>query len=231
MDALPVVILDELDLSFAPQPWAFAEERQAEIEAYFAERRRATPELWNGRVLVLSAHVLQGRRFSGSFFETDFASFLAWRDWGYPDPSVTNCFGMGALRSADGAYLVGVMGQHTSSPGRVYFPSGTPDPSDVRGSSVDFDSSVLREVAEETGLEAADFETQPGWHAVIDGPRIALFKLLQAKTSATALQVRMLDYLARQAEPEFVDIRIVRDANDLDPNIPDFVASFLHQAW
>jgi 8-oxo-dGTP pyrophosphatase MutT (NUDIX family) len=231
MDALPVVTVDELDLLFVPQPWPFAEERQAEIAAHFAARRRTTPQLWNGRVLLLSAHAWQGRRLSGTFFETDFASFLAWRDWGCPDPSVINCFAMGALRSADGAYLVGVMGKHTSSAGRIYFPAGTPDPSDVRGSTVDLDSNVLREVAEETGLEAADFDSQPGWRAVAKGPRIALFKLLQAKMSAMALQARILDFIARQAEPEFVDIRIVRGPNDLDPAIPEVVASFLMQAW
>ena len=29
-------------------------------------------------------------RFSASYFEADFASFLAWRDWGFPDTDVFN---------------------------------------------------------------------------------------------------------------------------------------------
>ena len=76
--------------------------------------------------------VFAGDRFSASYFETDFASFLAWRDWGFPDRSVFNGFGMGALRCSDGAFVLGEMGRHTSNAGRIYFPSGTPDPDDIR---------------------------------------------------------------------------------------------------
>ena len=40
----------------------------------------------------------------GNFFETGFADFLAWRDWGFPDRSLVNCFAMLALRASDGSY-------------------------------------------------------------------------------------------------------------------------------
>ncbi len=53
--------------------------------------------------------VFAGKRFSADYFETDFASFLAWRDWGFPDNSVFNGFGMGALRGSDGAFVLGEM--------------------------------------------------------------------------------------------------------------------------
>jgi hypothetical protein len=56
-------------------------------------------------------------------FEADFASFLAWRDWGGPDNRV-QLFRLGALRCSDGALVWGEMGQHTSNAGRIYFPSG-----------------------------------------------------------------------------------------------------------
>ena len=70
--------------------------------------------MWNGRVLLGRNPVFTGDRFSASYFETDFASFLAWRDWGFPDQDVFNGFGMGALRCADGAFVLGEMGQHTA---------------------------------------------------------------------------------------------------------------------
>src|SRR5262249_27078623 len=94
MNQPAVVALDRLDLSFAPHSWAFADERRADIDAHFAARQRERPKLWNGRVLLMSRCVLNGRSLSGSFFETDFASFLAWRDWNCPDETVTNCFAM-----------------------------------------------------------------------------------------------------------------------------------------
>ena len=51
--------VDRLDLSFTPQPWPFAEQRRAEIDAFFAARQRETPALWNGRVLLLYRHAFK----------------------------------------------------------------------------------------------------------------------------------------------------------------------------
>ena len=90
------------------------------------------PKLWNGRVLLGRNPVFTGDRFSADYFETDFASFLAWRDWGFADKSVFNGFGMGALRGSDGAFVLGEMAAHTANAGRIYFPAGTPDLDDLR---------------------------------------------------------------------------------------------------
>ena len=106
-----------LDLPVQPYSWPFAEARRAEILAHFLEQQRDKPKLWNGRVLLGRQPAFSGVRFSASYFETDFASFLAWRDWGFPDRHVFNGFGMGALRCSDGAFVLGEMGQHTSNAG------------------------------------------------------------------------------------------------------------------
>ena len=96
--------------------------------------------------------VFTGDRLRASYFETDFASFLAWRDWGFPDRDVFNGFGMGALRCSDGAFLLGEMADHTANAGRIYFPAGTPDLDDVKLGAVDIAGSIAREIEEETGL-------------------------------------------------------------------------------
>jgi 8-oxo-dGTP pyrophosphatase MutT (NUDIX family) len=134
---------------------------------------------------------------------------------------------MGALRSADGAYLLGVMAGHTANPGRVYFPAGTPEPEDIAGNKVDLAANVLREVTEETGLTAADFDIAAGWTAVFAGRRIALMKVLQAREPAEILRKRILHHLAQERQPELADIRIVRDRGGFDPNMPEFVTAFL----
>ncbi len=105
-----------LDLKVQPWAWPFAQERRAEIDAHFAEAQRERPNLWNGRVLLGRSATFEGERLSASYFETDFASFLAWRDWGFPDRGVFNGFGMGALLASDGAFVLGEMGHHTSNP-------------------------------------------------------------------------------------------------------------------
>src|SRR5947209_12221913 len=108
---MPQVIhrVTALDLPVKPWSWSFAATRRAEISAHFAERQRENPKLWNGRVLLGRHPVFAGARFSASYFETDFASFLAWRDWGFPAHSVCNGFGMGALSCANSASVRGEM--------------------------------------------------------------------------------------------------------------------------
>jgi 8-oxo-dGTP pyrophosphatase MutT (NUDIX family) len=215
-----------LDLAFRPNPWPFAEARRAEIDAHFAAKQREKP-IWNGRVLLARNPVFTEDRFSADYFETDFASFLAWRDWGFPDAEVFNGFGMGALRSSDGAFLLGEMGQHTSNAGRIYFPSGTPDLDDIRGDAVDIAGSVAREVEEETGLTAADYRPRPHWDCVITGTAIAMMRILDVDISGEQLRGRIEANLALQQQPELCAIHLVRTTRDLTAAMPRFVTAFL----
>ncbi len=223
----PVVAIDHADFVFAPWSWPFAQERRAQIDAHFAELHARLPQLWNGRVVLAKECAISGRRLSGACFETDYASFLAWRDWEFPDRDVTNCFSMGALRSADGAFLLGVMGQHTANAGLIYFPAGTPEPGDIVDGRLDLAGNITREIAEETGLTPDDYAAQAGWHAVPDGRRIALMKVLAAPASAAELARRIGDHIARETTPELAGIRIVRHTGDFDPMMPEFVRRFL----
>ena len=215
-----------LDLAFEPRPWLFAEERRAEISAHFAIKQREKP-IWNGRILLGRNPVFAGERFSASYFEADFASFLAWRDWGFPDTSVFNGFGMGALRCADGAFVLGEMGQHTSNAGRIYFPSGTPDLDDIRGDAVDMSGSIAREVLEETGLASADYRAGAHWDCVVSGAAIAMIRILDIDVTGEALRARIEANLARQTQPELCAVHLVRATRDLTAAMPRFVTAFV----
>ncbi len=229
--AAPILAVDRLDFRLRPMAWAFAETRRAEIAEHFRKARAARPALWNGRVLLMHEHTVSGGVFGGAYFETDFSAFLAWRDWGCPDPSVSNAFAQAVIRSGDGAFLLGVMGEQTANAGKIYFPSGTPDPSDLVGDTVDLAGNLMRELTEETGLTECEVTLQPGWTVVLGGPAVALMRTVQASESAEALRARILAHLAGEAEPELADIRIVRSRADLDPAMPDFVVAFLEQSW
>jgi 8-oxo-dGTP pyrophosphatase MutT (NUDIX family) len=228
---IAVVPVDRLELAFAPRPWPFASERRGEIDAHFAALRRVNPALWNGRVLMLHQYSIAEGVFRGSYLETDFASLLAWRHWDFPDGQMKNCFAMAALRGSDDAFLLGVMAPHTANAGRIYFPAGLPDLSDVDGMQVDLARNVAREIWEETGLSADDFEAQPGWTTVLAGPRIAQIKTFRAAETAETLRRRVLANLASQAQPELLDIRIVNSPSDFDPMMPSFVTAFLTHVW
>jgi 8-oxo-dGTP pyrophosphatase MutT (NUDIX family) len=226
-----IVQVDRLDVGFAPFRWRFTEAHCDDIAAHFAVRRQSTPQLWNGRVLLMRDFAIADGTLRGMYFEVGFAEFLAWRDWNFPDPAVVNCFAMGALRASDGGYLLGVMSDHTANPGRIYFPAGTPDPDDVRGETVDLLGNVMREIAEETGLTAADVLVADGWHAVVDAARIALMKRIDVPYTASEARTRMLRHLASERLPELRDIRIVHSAADFDPGMPRFVTAYLSHMW
>ena len=216
-----------LDLPVQPWSWPFAEARRAEILAHFAEAQRDKPKIWNGRVLLGRNPVFSGGRLTASYFETDFASFLAWRDWGFPDKGVFNGFGMGALRCADGAFVLGEMGEHTANAGRIYFPSGTPDLDDIKGSTVDIAGSVAREVLEETGLAPADYHAAAHWDCVVSGAAVAMIRILDVDLTGEALRARIEANLAGQRQPELSAIHLVRNRADLTAAMPRFVAAFV----
>jgi ADP-ribose pyrophosphatase YjhB (NUDIX family) len=223
----PIHRVTTLDLTVRPWAWPFAQMRRAEIDAHFAEKQREKPALWNGRVLLGRNPVFGGERFSASYFETDFASFLAWRDWGFPDKDVFNGFGMGALLSQDGAFALGEMGRHTANAGRIYFPAGTPDLDDVRGEALDIEGSVAREVEEETGLAPNDYRPAAHWDCVFTGHAVAMMRLLRVEMPGEALRARIEANLARQHQPELERIYLVRGTEDLTAAMPRFVTAFI----
>jgi 8-oxo-dGTP pyrophosphatase MutT (NUDIX family) len=220
-----------LDLSLQRWSWPFAEQRRADIDAHFALKRNEKPQIWNGRVLLGRHPDFTGDCFRASYFETDFASFLAWRDWGFPDRDVFNGFGMGALRSNDGAFLLGEMADHTANAGRIYFPAGTPDLDDLKGDVVDIGGSVAREVEEETGLTPADYRAGAHWDCVVAGSAIAIIKILNVDSTGEALRARIDGNLARQRQPELVAMRLVRATSELTAAMPHFVAAFLERQF
>jgi 8-oxo-dGTP pyrophosphatase MutT (NUDIX family) len=228
-DIRPAVIhrVSSLDLAVEAWAWPFAQARRAEIDAYFADRQRERPTMWNGRVLLGRNPVFAGDRFSSSYFETDFASFLAWRDWGFPDSTVFNGFGMGALRCADGAFVLGEMGQHTSTAGRIYFPSGTPDLDDIRDGTVDISGSIARELEEETGIVPGDYRSEADWHCVSTGHAVAMIRILHVDMPGDALRGRIEGNLALQRLPELSAIHLVRGTRDLNSAMPRFVTAFI----
>jgi 8-oxo-dGTP pyrophosphatase MutT (NUDIX family) len=229
--ALEIVPVERVEIAVAPWQWEFALKRRAEIDAHFAARKERQPALWNGRVLLLKDYRIENGSLSGSSFETDFASFVAWRDWNFPDPDVFNVFAMAAVCSADGGYLLGEMGDHTASAGLLYFPCGTPDPKDVAGGMLDLGGSAAREFFEETGINIAALSARPGWSLVREGNFIALIKSFASAENAQDLRARVMRYLASGAHPELSDIRVVRDRGDLTAQIPAFVVAFLESVW
>jgi len=231
MTGISVTRIDRTELAFRPKPWPFALARRAEIAAYFAALQRRQPAIWNGRVLLLYEHAIEAGVLRGSYLETDFASFTAWKTWKDASAGVTDCTAANVLLSADGAVLLGVMGDHTFNAGQIYFPCGTPDPSDIVDGRVDLEGSARRELEEETGIAAQEFAADPGWYLVCAGMLLLALKVVRASDDAEPLRARILKHLRHDAHPELSDMRIVRGPADIDARMPDFVTAFLDHWW
>jgi hypothetical protein len=229
---IEIATLDRAEIVLEPWSWPFAVDRRDDIDRHFARLQRERPGVWNGRALLLKRYAIDDGVLHGACFETDYASFCAWRDWMFPDASVHNIFAAAALRAADGAWLVGEMAQDTAAAGQLYFPCGTPEPDDIdQGGALDLAGNLRRELLEETGIDTAELAAAPGWNYVLDRGYIGLMKQLTAPHSAEQFRDRIMAHIARQARPELSDIRIVRGPTDLDARMPRFMIAFLEHAW
>jgi hypothetical protein len=229
---IDIIEIDRIEFKVEPWSWDFAIAQRSEIDHFFSEMQKQRSHLWNGRVLMLRDCAVRDGVLSGSCFETDYASFMAWRDWDFPDPSVFNVFPCSALRSADGAFLVGEMASSTASAGQISFPCGTPDLDDiVQGCVLDVARNLRRELMEETGLNLDEFNTDPGWTLVRDRGFVALMKRVGSRLAAEALRTCILQNMARDAHPEFVAIRILRGPADLDSRMYDYLRAYIEYEW
>ncbi|WP_294540192.1 NUDIX hydrolase [uncultured Rhodoblastus sp.] len=225
-----------IETALKPGPWDFARDEAARIDAHWRERLAEKPKLFDGRVLLLrEAEILatpDGGLLRGGFFETDFRNFLAWRDFGFPDRAVYNCFSMAALRSRDGAWLLGESGAHTMNAGKIYFAAGTPDPNDIRGETVDLAASVAREMLEETGFSPEEAPPAPGWRIVVAGQKIACMQLRFLGLPAAQACARAQEFIADDPQAELARLHAVRGAADIDAGrMPDFIQIFLRDAF
>jgi hypothetical protein len=224
--------LDRADIAVEPFSWRFAADRSDEVERYFAELQRQRPGVWNGRVLLLNDYAIAGRTLRGACFETDYASFITWRDRQFPDPNVYNFFAAAALRAADGAYLLGEMASYTAGAGKTYFCCGTPEPADIGlGGAIDLGDNLSRELLEETGIAVAELDAEPGWILVRDRCFLGFMKRLTARDDAETLRARIRHHIAADKHPELADMRIVRGPADIDARMPPSVAAFLEREW
>lgn len=224
-----IVALDRVEARVEPFDWTFAREQADAIAAHWAKLTVGKPAMFNGRIMLQHRAAIADGVFRAGYFGADYATFLAWRDFGLPPPAIRNGFAMAALRAADGAFLLGRMGAHTANAGKVYFAAGTPDEEDVRADgTLDLAGSVTRELCEETGLRLDEIAVAERWTAVIVPGRVAFMRPVAIDRDAEDARALMMERIARQDEPELSEIVIVRNLADCAAHdMPPFMTSYL----
>lgn len=211
--------ISSVDLRLGSGDWSFEVERRDEIDAYWAQCVRENPALWNGRMLRASLPVIEDGCLSASLVETSFSAYISWRDWGYPDKNQFNLFGSAVIRSREGHLVFGLMAQHTASPGLVYPPGGSLEPGDVDADGhVDVFGSIVRELREETGLEASLAEIE-GDFVAWDGQLISVNRVLRYDATASELAGQIREFIAAEANSELEDIVVLERMSDIDTTI------------
>lgn len=217
-----IVPVRRLDLVATAGDWEFARRNRIDIDRHWQAITAENPSLWNGEVLLCSGAEAKDDQFSATLVASDYASFVAWRDWGRPDQTMRNCFGVPAVFSSDGALLFGVMNGWTLNVGKSYPPSGTLEPKDIRGDgSVDVLGSMRTELREETGLDLA--QARAGDMIVIfEGPRLAIVQRFDFDLNFTGMKRLFADHVANEEKPELSAIEAVWDSSQIDSRMPGY---------
>lgn len=149
---------------------------------------------------------IEDARLTADLIETDFASFLYWKDTDYPEAGVRDGFGSALIRARNGEVLLGRQQLGNVNAGLLYMPGGFIDPRDVRcDGGVDIDRSVAREFKEETGLSVAAFNRRGGYLVTEAGAQVSIAVELVSDLEAKELRAVLVSQIARQNEPELSD--------------------------
>ncbi len=218
-----------VDATLEPVEWDFARDRREEIDAHWAKQVAAKPRMFNGTVLMQHRWSLENGVYSTAYTPVDYASFLTWIHFGQPGSARRNGFAMAALQGSDGAFLLGVMGDHTANAGKIYFPGGTPDMNDVTvDDRVDLAGSLRRELFEETGLRPDEVSITDSWVLVAETYRAAFLKPARLIHDARTARDMLLERLATHTDQELADFAIVRSPADInEARTPEFAAAYM----
>jgi hypothetical protein len=211
--------------------WPLARDRAAEIDRYWEYRLRDQPHLFNGAMCLLKDWSIENGMFVAECFNTDYKTFLWWREQERPDRNVFDFFGAAALHTLENWLILGLMADQTASRGWLYPPCGSPIPSDIRDGKLDIDGSLIRETFEETGIVLVPEQLGPAL-IIGDGARIVYVRPVRLNTPASSLITEITRFIDSQPEAELESVQIVRGRIDLDAKtMPPFVSIYVRYAF
>ena len=206
----PIRQLATVSLTVAPERWTFENQNHSRIEKFWMKASEENPALHNGQVYMLSQWSLKSDRLEGIVQPASYASFLYWRERGYPETGARNCFGSSILESREGHVLFGRMGPRTATAGLVYPVGGSFGDEDVREGMLLVDTNIERELLEETGLRPQQAQREERYICVEEGPRISLAARFIFDCTSSDLRQCIRAHIDMCDDPELDEIVILR---------------------
>jgi hypothetical protein len=218
-----------LDLKLTDNQWAFAQNERQRIDAHWQQLVETNDTLWNGDILIAQDVFLGDGLLSARFIVSDYASYVAWRDWGHPDKKVFNIFAMPALKTKDGVLIFAEMASHTLNSGKIYPPGGSLEMRDVNEQGeIDLLGSMLTEVKQESGFDLAA-ATPGGSYAIMDGQRIAFMQ--QYRCQETFEDVKLIFAKHVDAHKELKRLVPIRARKDIADVMPGYAAAVVEREF
>ncbi len=204
------------DLHAGDGQWAFAVKNTAAIDEAWRQARESNPHYFNGVIHLIDSLDTGNDRLRARLLRTDFKSYLYWRQAGFPQTGVLDAFGSALIRSRDGAIILGRQRAGNVNGGLAYLPGGFIDARDVGPDGrIAIAESIWRELAEETGLGAADVTRQPGFWVTQTAVHVSIAAAYHTDLDAEALKKQIESHIAQDPASELTEAVIVRGPADL----------------
>ena len=220
--------VEHVDVALDPAPHPFETRHRPEIEANWQSEVAANPALFDGQMALLSRLAYRDGQLAGICHAIRYATFLYWRKV-RPRPDVRHAFAHAMPVTSDGALIAARMGRKTANPGRVYFAAGSFEMADVTDGRVDVESNMMREVAEEIGLDLARLDRDPHYHAWSSDSGTVIFRRYRIPMAADQADRAIRGFIAAEADPEIEEPVIIRSAADLPEGISPHMRPLI--AW
>jgi 8-oxo-dGTP pyrophosphatase MutT (NUDIX family) len=203
-----------IDVALDPAPHPFETRCRPEIEANWQAEIAANPALFNGEMALLSRLAYRNGRLDGTCHAIRYATFLYWRRV-RPRPDVRHAFAHAIPITSDGALIAARMGPRTANAGRVYFAAGSFEMVDFTDGKVDVESNMMREVAEEIGLDLSGLDRDPHYHAWSSDAGTVIFRRYRVPMPAATADQAIRAFIACETDPEIEEPVIIRSAADV----------------
>jgi 8-oxo-dGTP pyrophosphatase MutT (NUDIX family) len=210
--------VEHVDVALDPAPHPFETRHRPEIEANWQAEVAANPALFDGQMALLSRLDYRDGRLGGSCHAIRYATFLYWRRV-RPRPDVRHAFAHAMPVTSDGALIAARMGRKTANPGRVYFAAGSFEMADFTDGRVDVERNMMREVAEEIGLDLARLDRDPHYHAWSSDAGTVIFRRYRVPMAADETDRAIRAFIAAETDPEIEEPVIIRSPADLPDGI------------